>query len=77
MSAEALIHIEDLVKHFPVRLGAFGERRAVVHALDGISFDILKGETLSVVGESGCGKSTTGFGILNLHRPTAGRVVYP
>jgi peptide/nickel transport system ATP-binding protein len=76
MSAEALIHIEDLVKHFPVRLGAFGERRAVVHALDGISFDILKGETLSVVGESGCGKSTTGFAILNLHRPTAGRVVY-
>jgi peptide/nickel transport system ATP-binding protein len=76
MSAEALIHIEDLVKHFPVRLGAFGERQAVVHALDGISFDIIKGETLSVVGESGCGKSTTGFAILNLHRPTSGKVVY-
>jgi peptide/nickel transport system ATP-binding protein len=76
MSAKPLLRIENLVKHFPVRLGAFGERQAVVHALDGISFDIETGETLSVVGESGCGKSTTGFAILNLHRPTSGKVVY-
>ena len=76
MSAEPLLHIENLVKHFPVRLGAFGERQAIVHALDGISFDIETGETLSVVGESGCGKSTTGFAILNLHRPTSGKVIY-
>jgi len=47
-----------------------------VHALDGISFDIEEGETLSLVGESGCGKSTAGFTILNLHKPTAGRVLY-
>jgi peptide/nickel transport system ATP-binding protein len=76
MSAEPLIRVDGLVKHFPVRLGAFGERRAVVHALDDISFDIEEGETLSVVGESGCGKSTAGFTILNLHRPSAGRVLY-
>ncbi|MBI4921469.1 MAG: ATP-binding cassette domain-containing protein [Devosia nanyangense] len=72
----ALLRIENLKKHFPVRLGAFGEKAATVYALDDASFDILEGETLSLVGESGCGKSTTGFAILNLHRPTAGRVIY-
>jgi peptide/nickel transport system ATP-binding protein len=76
MSTEPLLRIEDLVKHFPVRLGAFGERQAVVHALDGITFDIDSGETLSVVGESGCGKSTAGYAILNLQHPTGGRVTY-
>ncbi|MDR3471904.1 MAG: ATP-binding cassette domain-containing protein [Devosia sp.] len=76
MSAEPLIRVEGLVKHFPVRLGAFGERSAVVHALDHVSFDIEAGETLAVVGESGCGKSTAGFTILNLHRASAGRVLY-
>ncbi|MFY8030539.1 MAG: ABC transporter ATP-binding protein [Devosia sp.] len=72
----ALLRIENLKKHFPVRLGAFGEKAAVVHALDDASFEIMEGETLSLVGESGCGKSTTGFAILNLHRPTAGQVIY-
>lgn len=72
----ALLRIENLRKHFPVRLGAFGETAAVVHALDDASFEIIEGETLSLVGESGCGKSTTGFAILNLHRPTAGQVIY-
>jgi peptide/nickel transport system ATP-binding protein len=75
-AAQPLLRIENLRKHFPVRLGAFGERSAVVHALDDASFDIIEGETLSLVGESGCGKSTTGFAILNLHRPSGGRVVY-
>jgi len=72
----ALLRIENLRKHFPVRLGAFGEKAAVVHALDDASFEIIEGETLSLVGESGCGKSTTGFAILNLQRPTAGQVIY-
>jgi len=76
MSAQPLLRIEHLKKHFPIRLGAFGERQAVVHALDDITFDIMEGETLSLVGESGCGKSTTGFAILNLHRPSGGRVIY-
>ena len=66
----------NLRKHFDVRLGAFGERGARVHALDDFTVDIVEGETLSLVGESGCGKSTTGFAILNLHRPTGGTVIY-
>jgi peptide/nickel transport system ATP-binding protein len=71
-----LISIRNLTKDFPVRLGAFGERAATVHALDGFSADIIEGETLSLVGESGCGKSTTGYCVLNIQRPTAGSVVY-
>ncbi|HSJ52550.1 MAG TPA: oligopeptide/dipeptide ABC transporter ATP-binding protein [Anaerolineae bacterium] len=69
-----LVRVERLVKHFPVRLGAYGERRAVVHAVDDISFDIYDGETLGLVGESGCGKSTAGLTLLQLHRPTSGKV---
>jgi peptide/nickel transport system ATP-binding protein len=76
MQGETLLHIEGLKKYFPVKLGAFGQKSAVVYALDDASFDIVEGETLSLVGESGCGKSTTGFAILNLHRPTSGKVVY-
>jgi len=71
-----LMQVESLTKHFPVQLGAFGEHAATVHALDGVSFDIHKGETMGLVGESGCGKSTAGLTILQLHRPTAGKVYY-
>lgn len=71
-----LIEIRDLSKKYFVRLGAFGESAAVVHALDGFSADIMEGETLSLVGESGCGKSTTGFCVLNLQKPTGGSVRY-
>jgi len=69
-----LLRVRQLVKHFPVRSGLF--RRAVekVHAVDGVSFDLESGETLGVVGESGCGKSTTGRCILRLIEPTSGRV---
>jgi peptide/nickel transport system ATP-binding protein len=73
---EVLIHVGGLRKHFPVRLGAYGGTAATVHAVDRVSLDIFKGETLSLVGESGCGKSTVGFAILQLHRPTEGTVVY-
>jgi peptide/nickel transport system ATP-binding protein len=76
MQGEPLLKIENLVKHFNVRLGAFGERGATVHALDDVNFEIIEGETLSLVGESGCGKSTTGFTILNLHQATSGKVIY-
>jgi peptide/nickel transport system ATP-binding protein len=72
--AAPLLRIRDLQKHYNVRLGAFGDRAAVVHALDDFGLDILSGETLSLVGESGCGKSTAGLTILQLHRPSAGAV---
>lgn len=73
---EILVHVDHLVKHFPVKVGAFGEKSAIVHAIDDISFDIYKGETVGLVGESGCGKSTTGFTLLQLYRPTSGQVLY-
>jgi oligopeptide transport system ATP-binding protein len=74
---EPLIQIRDLKVHFPVRTGVLVSRvTGQVHAVDGISFDIHKGETLGLVGESGCGKSTTGRAILQLVRPTAGQVLY-
>ncbi len=76
MAAQPLLKIENLVKHFHVRLGAFGEKAATVYALDDIDLSIMEGETLSLVGESGCGKSTTGFTILNLYRATSGKVLY-
>jgi peptide/nickel transport system ATP-binding protein len=71
-----LLSIRALRKEFPVRLGAFGERAATVHALDDFTVDIMAGETLSLVGESGCGKSTTGFCVLNIQRPSSGSVIY-
>ncbi len=70
-----LLEVNDLKKHFPIRGGLFGGITANVYAVDGVSFDIAKGETLSLVGESGCGKSTVGKAILRLIEPTAGQVV--
>ncbi len=69
-----LLQVNDLKKHFPVRGGMFS-RRAFVYAVDGVSFEVARGETLSLVGESGCGKSTVGRAILRLFDVTAGQVV--
>jgi oligopeptide transport system ATP-binding protein len=72
-----LIRVHDLQKHFPVRAGLiFSRQVGAVKAVDGISFDIMRGETLGLVGESGCGKSTAGRTILRLLEPTAGQVFY-
>jgi oligopeptide transport system ATP-binding protein len=72
-----LMHVKDLVKHFPIMQGIVMQRQVgAVRAVDGISFDVHKGETLGLVGESGCGKSTTGRTILQLYRPTSGDVVF-
>ncbi len=71
-----LVRVENLSKHFSVRIGAFGETRATVHALDDVSFNVQRGETLGLVGESGCGKSTAGLTLLQLHRPTSGKVFF-
>lgn len=73
---ETLLRVEDLVKHFPIFKGIIQRQVGAVHAVDGISFDIKRGETLGLVGESGCGKSTTGRAILQLHRPTSGHVYF-
>ena len=69
-----LLSVKDLVKHFPVRKGLLQRTVGRVHAVDGISFDIGSGETLGLVGESGCGKSTAGKAILKLIEPTAGEI---
>jgi oligopeptide transport system ATP-binding protein len=75
-AAGPLLEVRDLVKHFPVGGGFFGRPRAAIRAVDGVSFAIRRGETLGLVGESGCGKTTTGRCILQLERPTAGAVLF-
>ncbi len=71
---EPLLKVRDLVKHFPIKGGLLGRETGRVHAVDGVSFELQPGETLGVVGESGCGKSTTGRCILRLIEPTSGEV---
>jgi oligopeptide transport system ATP-binding protein len=71
---EPLLEVQGLKKHFPIRGGVLQRVVDKVHAVDGVSFDLARGETLGLVGESGCGKSTTGRCILRLIEPTAGEV---
>jgi oligopeptide transport system ATP-binding protein len=71
-----LVQINNLKKHFPIMRGVLRRQVGAVQAVDGVSFDIYKGETLGLVGESGCGKSTTGRTILQLLEPTSGNVHY-
>ncbi len=73
---EVLLKVDNLVKHFPIFRGIIQRQVGAVRAVDGVTFDIHKGETLGLVGESGCGKSTTGRAILQLHKPTSGHVYY-
>jgi len=70
----ALLEVEGLIKHFPVKSGVFGRTSAHVRAVDGVDFHVEEGETLAVVGESGCGKSTVGRLVLRLIEPSAGKV---
>ncbi len=74
--AQPLLRVTGLLKHFPVRNGLFGRATTSVRAVDGIDFEIRKGETLGVVGESGCGKSTTARLLLHLIDPTRGEIVF-
>lgn len=73
---QKLLEIVKLTKFFPVKKGFFGTERSVVKAVDNVSFSIKKGETLGLVGESGCGKTTTGRTILRLHEPTSGKILF-
>ena len=70
MTAEPMLRVESLTKHFPVR----GSKKKIVHAVDNVSFTIARGETLGLVGESGCGKSTCARTIIRIYDPTAGQV---
>lgn len=72
----ALLEVSQLKKYFPIRKGIFGKQVGAVKAVDGVSFNIKKGETLGIVGESGCGKSTTGRAILRLIEPTEGEILF-
>ena len=75
-SNEVLVKVENLKKHFPIYEGVIRRQVGAVKAVDGVSFEIYKGETLGLVGESGCGKSTTGRTLLMLHPPTDGSVQF-
>ncbi len=74
--SETLLTVNDLKVHFPIKRGVFSRTAGYVYAVDGVSLTLKKGETLGVVGESGCGKTTAGMAILHLLKPTSGKIVY-
>ncbi len=74
--SEPLLAVRDMKVHFPIRKGLFAQTVGYVYAVDGVSFSLKKGETLGIVGESGCGKTTAGMATLRLIDPTAGSVVF-
>lgn len=76
MSEAPLVSVRNLKKYFPVKKGLFGGKKDFVKAVDDLSFDIYKGETFGLVGESGCGKSTTGRSIVRLHDVTSGNIFF-
>ncbi len=75
-SQREIVRVEGLVKYFPIQRGFFRTKDLMVHAVDGVDLEILKGETLGLVGESGCGKSTLARLILRLEKPTGGRILF-
>lgn len=77
LNSDVLLDVKDLKVYFPINKGVFFKRTvANVHAVDGISFSIKRGETLGMVGESGCGKSTTGRALIQLQKPTSGEIFF-
>ena len=76
MTGEVILQAENLVKHYPIKAGVLRRTVGHVKALDGVSFELYKGETLGIVGESGCGKSTLGRMLMRLEEPTAGKLTF-
>ncbi len=74
--SETLLSVSDLKVHFPIKRGVFSRTSGYVYAVDGVSLTLKEGETLGIVGESGCGKTTAGMAILHLLEPTSGKIVY-
>ncbi len=75
-TSDALLTVTDLTKHFPIRKGLFQRQVGAVQAVDDVTFEVTRGETLSIVGESGCGKTTTGRMLTRLIEPTGGRILF-
>ncbi|HEX9644325.1 MAG TPA: dipeptide ABC transporter ATP-binding protein [Acidimicrobiia bacterium] len=76
MSSEPILQVEDLVVHYPIRKGVFRRTVGTIKAVDGVSFDVRPGETLGIVGESGCGKTTVARTLMRLVEPTSGQAFY-
>jgi oligopeptide/dipeptide ABC transporter ATP-binding protein len=76
MSRDVILKAENLVKHYPIKAGVLRRTAGHVKALDGVSFELYKGETLGIVGESGCGKSTLGRMLMRLEEPTGGKLIF-
>ena len=76
MTNKVLLKVENLKKYFPIRSGMFARVTGNVKAVDDVSFEVYEGETLGIVGESGCGKSTTGRTIMRLTEPTEGKIEF-
>lgn len=74
--SKVLLKVDNLQKYFPIRSGMFARVTGAVKAVDDVSFEVFEGETLGIVGESGCGKSTTGRVLMRLHEPTGGKVEF-
>lgn len=72
---ETILELRDVKKYFPIRSGFFQRKVGDIKAVDGISFSLKRGETLGIVGESGCGKSTAGRTMIRLYKPTDGRIL--
>jgi oligopeptide transport system ATP-binding protein len=74
--ADVLLKVKNIKKYFPIRTGLFARKTGDVKAVDDVSFEVYKGETLGIVGESGCGKSTTGRVIMRLQEATEGSIEF-
>src|SRR5690348_14948924 len=76
MSDTDLLQVDDLIKYFPIRAGLLNRTAGYVHAVDGVSFAVKRGEAFGLVGESGCGKTTLAQTVVRLYEPTKGRILF-